>query len=88
MTTKKEPVQVKQILTSPTATSVSDAVRTAMRTDGSVLMQFISDTPEFQVENHRTVLAPELTRKLIENLCQIVNYYPTKKTADKKQSSK
>lgn len=78
MAKKEEVAKAKEVFASQTPTSYSDIVRTSMRGDRSVMMQFLSDTPEFLMENHRTVINPNLVNKLIDNLCLITDYYPVK----------
>lgn len=85
---ENQKITPKQMLVSDSSTSYTDAVKTSVRSDGSILMQFVSDTPDYQVENHRTVMGNDLVKKLIENLCMITDHYPKKKPGPKPKTSK
>jgi len=88
MPQKKQKIKEKEVFINPGPTSTTDAVRTAKRQDGSVMMQFISDAPDFQVENHRTVISSGLLERVIDTLCQVTDYYPKRKTTKKKTVAK
>ena len=67
-----------KLIPSQTPTSNTDFVNIAQSHDGSVLMQFISFTPDYAHENHRTVMSLEEVKELIDDLCDITKYYPAK----------
>lgn len=70
-----------------TATSFTDGVNIACRSDGGVLLQFISETPDFFIDNHRTVLTKEGATELIDNLCDAIDYYPTKEVTKEEENT-
>lgn len=81
---KQEP----ELIPSQTPTSATDYVNIAGSKDGSVLMQFLSVTPEYIYENHRTVINEHFVNELIDILCSVREYYPKKprkKTVSKKR---
>lgn len=68
----------REFIPSQTPTSATDYVNVAGTKDGSVLMQFVSVTPEYIYENHRTLIANDIMNHLIDTLCDLKEYYPTK----------
>jgi hypothetical protein len=84
---EEKQLKVKKIITTPSPTSISDTIRTSIRNDRSIMLQFVSDTPDFQIENHRTVLSEELVKKLMDNLCLVTDYYPKKNTGSKSKKT-
>lgn len=59
-------------------TSITDTVQIAKRKDNSVLLRLLSVTPDYLVENHRTVICKDEIITLIDGLCDILKYYPKK----------
>jgi hypothetical protein len=60
-------------------TSFSDGVNIAGRSDEGILLQFVSETPDSLIENHRTVMARDGAIELLKNLCYVLKYFPTEK---------
>lgn len=76
-----------ELMHSNTPTSFTDRVNIGIATDGFVLMQFLSVIPDLIIENHRTILKPDVANNLIDILCKLTGYYPRKprrKTPKKK----
>ena len=76
-----------ELIPSNTPTSFTDRVIVAQETDGLILMRFISHIPNLIIENHRTIIKPNIVINLINILCRITGHYPSKprkKTAPKK----
>ena len=72
---------------SNTPTSYTDMVNIAISSDGFVLLRFFSAIPDLIIENHRTILKPDVAKSLIDMLCELTGYYPQKprrKTPNKK----
>ena len=48
----------------------------------------ISELPGLMIENHRTVLNPDVAKRLIDILCDLTGHYPKKpqKRAPKKKA--
>ncbi len=67
-----------KLIHSNTPTSFTDEVLLAIETDGLILMQLISDIPDLMIENHRTVLKPDVAKSLIDTLCNLTGHYPQK----------
>jgi len=70
---------------SNTPTAFTDGVNIACRVDGSLLLQFISQTPDVWIENFRTVMGKEEIIELINDLASAVDYYPVKKEKPQKK---
>lgn len=66
-------------------TTHTDGIHMGCRQDGSVYLQLFSDTPEKLIENHRTMMSAEVVTRMIDVLCDTLDYYPEKKS---KESSK
>ena len=69
-------------------TTFTDGVNIGCRSDGGILLQFVSETPDFYVENHRTVMTKEGITEFIESLCAAIDYYPEKITEEDIQEIK
>ncbi len=67
-----------------TATSITDSVQVAKRKDNSILLRLLSVTPDYLVENHRTVICKDEIIILIDGLCNMLKYYPIKPLPKKK----
>lgn len=67
-----------KLIHSNTPTSFTDQVLLAIATDGFVLMRFFSAVPDLTIENHRTVLKPDVAKSLIDTLCNLTGHYPKK----------
>jgi len=67
-----------ELMYSNTPTSYTDRVNIAISTDGFVLMRFLSVVPDLIIENHRTILKPDVAKRLIDILCKFTGYYPRK----------
>jgi len=76
----------KETIYSQSPTTVTDGVKVAHRSDGSFLIQFLSDIPEHFIEQHRTVMSHEGVTKLIDVLTMLANYYPDKPKNNKQNS--
>jgi len=63
---------------SNTPTSYTDMVNIGVASDGFVLMRFLSVIPDLIIENHRTILKPDVAKSLINILCKSIGYYPRK----------
>jgi hypothetical protein len=61
-------------------TTHTDGVHMGCRDDGSVFLQLFSDTPNKLIENHRTMMSAEAVTRVIDVLCDTLNYYPEKKS--------
>jgi hypothetical protein len=66
----------KMLHLSNTPTAFTDGINIACRIDGSVLLQFISDTPAVAIENFRTIMNRDNAIQLIDNLAKSLNHYP------------
>ncbi len=75
---KENDKQGPEFIPSQTPTSATDFVNVAGSKDGSVLMQFVSVTPDFIYENHRTVVNEDFVNDFIDILCSAREYYPKK----------
>ncbi|WP_027360576.1 hypothetical protein [Desulforegula conservatrix] len=75
MTTKNLSDNIKY---SNIPTAFTDGVNIACRVDGSLLLQFISQTPDVWLENFRTVMGKEEIIELINDLASAIDYYPVK----------
>ena len=80
---------MKTIERSHLPTSFTDFINIAVKQDGIVMLRTASITPEkIVIENHRTVMQVEVAKDLAKNLCQSLDYYPSKpakrKSAPKK----
>lgn len=84
MAAKKE----VDIVFSNTPTMYTDAVNVATRSDNIVLLRFYSYLPEKAFENFRTTMTKDDAKVLLEDLAQMLDHYPVKKTAKKSASSK
>lgn len=72
-----------EVKVSHASTSLTDVVNIAGRGDGSVLLQLLSIIPGgVAIENHRTVMNNPETKSLIDNLCDLLDYYPEKTEGD------
>ncbi len=67
-----------KITYSNTPTTFSDGVNIACRIDGSLLLQFISQTPDVWFENFRTVMGKDEIVEFIDDLASAIDYYPSK----------
>jgi hypothetical protein len=67
-----------EIIRSNTPTSFTDYVRVGGMTEGQIIMQLLSLTPDCIHENHRTVIASDHVKELIDSLCELSEYYPKK----------
>lgn len=67
-------------------TSHTDAVHIAAKKSGDlVLMQFFSYIPNRIIENHRTMITLDNVKELIDDLAEMVDYYPIKKSEKPKR---
>ncbi len=75
MDNKKKEKEIKYI---QYPTSISDIVKIAPRKDGTILLQFLSETPDFLFENHRTLIMQDIAIQLVDLLSDATNYHPEK----------
>lgn len=74
-----ETTEEVQIKASTDPTSHTDLINLAMKGDGSVLLQLISLLPgRIGIENHRTVMNDNEAKMFVDNLCDLMDYYPQK----------
>jgi hypothetical protein len=65
-------------------TTYSDAVSIAARsTDSMVLLQFVSFLPNRVFENHRTMMTKDDLKAVVDDLAEMLDYYPVKKDIKK-----
>lgn len=67
-----------KIQLSQTPTMFTDGMNIATRMDGSILLQFISGTPDRLIENCRTIITKESAVNLLDNLSKAIDHYPVK----------
>lgn len=75
----------KEIKYTQTPTSMTDTIKIGVRTNESILLQFLSDTPDFLFENHRTIIHREIAIQLVNLLCNATNHYPKEPKPKKKK---
>lgn len=64
-------------------TVFSDIVNIGTRsTDDVILIQFMSHLPDLLLENFRTMMTKEDAKNLVDNLTEMLNYYPVKKEVE------
>ena len=80
MSEKSDKKPKMQYSASPTL--FSDGANIACRSDGGVLLEFVSSTPDRIVENFRTVMGKEEIINFIDSLSSALDYYPIKKNED------
>jgi hypothetical protein len=80
-------VEIKTLLlNAPTA--FTDGVNIACRTDGGILLQFISTTPDAIHENFRTIMTKEGAIEFIDDLADSLDHYPIKKKTPSPRTKK
>lgn len=67
-----------KIQLSQTPTMFTDGMNIATRMDGSILLQFISGTPDRLIENCRSIITKETAINLLDNLAKAIDHYPVK----------
>ncbi|MFC1513014.1 hypothetical protein ACFL5J_01040 [Thermodesulfobacteriota bacterium] len=91
MASKEEKQEVNniQLVTSNKPTSATDMFNVGHREDGFILLRLVSALPDnICVENHRTLIGKECATGLIDTLCSLTDYYPTKPKAKPKTKTK
>jgi hypothetical protein len=69
---------------SQTPTMFTDGMNIATRMDGSILLQFISGTPDRLIENCRTIITKDSAINLLDNLSKAIDHYPVKESENQK----
>jgi hypothetical protein len=87
---KEKRIEGKLLLSNAPTSSTNNVRVFPTKDQASVLIQLISDLPDnISVENHRSVLANDTAKLLIESLSKAMDYYPEKpKTVSSKLSHK
>jgi hypothetical protein len=68
----------KAFIQSTAATAFTDNIKVAVRMDGIVFLQFVSETPDITVENFRTMMTKDSIKAFIDVLVKATDHYPVK----------
>ncbi len=69
---------VNKVRLSDLPTMHTDGVNIGLRSDDTLLLQFLSDTPDGLIENVRTIMTKEAAISLLDSLANILGHFPVK----------